>query len=267
MEFYQKLQMLRKQSGMSQEELASILNVSRQAVSKWENGQGYPETEKLMQLSNLFNVTLDYLLKTEPATGDNDTPVEKGFYANRETLDGFLSYRQKGSYRIAVGVAILILSIIFPFYWENNDAVGVTGMLITAAFGVFILVSMAFRNNIYQDVEKQPLVFDPAVFNAIKARSVLEKRKNGILISCGIVLIIIGVIFVLLSDPEMMVLNSKFVVLFPLFTSIGVASIIIGGSRIIAFNLLVKNEDHIKELTEDSKYGWIWGVLDRKSVV
>ena len=63
----EKLYTLRKQSGLSQEQLAEQLNISRQAISKWESGQAVPETEKLLLLSNYFNVSLDYLLKDEAA--------------------------------------------------------------------------------------------------------------------------------------------------------------------------------------------------------
>ncbi|HOL12748.1 MAG TPA: helix-turn-helix transcriptional regulator, partial [Bacillota bacterium] len=63
MDFSEKLRTLRKQHGLSQEELAHRLGVSRQAVSKWENGQGFPDTDKLLVLSNMFAVSLDYLLK------------------------------------------------------------------------------------------------------------------------------------------------------------------------------------------------------------
>lgn len=63
MKFHEKLQMLRKEKGMSQEDLADRLTVSRQAISKWESAQAYPETEKLIALSNLFSVTVDELLK------------------------------------------------------------------------------------------------------------------------------------------------------------------------------------------------------------
>ena len=55
----------RKRLGLSQEELAEKMNVSRQAVSKWEGGQSIPEIEKILQLSSLFGVTTDYLLKDE----------------------------------------------------------------------------------------------------------------------------------------------------------------------------------------------------------
>ncbi len=53
----EKLYALRKKSGMSQEQLAEKLNVSRQAISKWESGSAMPETEKLIAISNYFNVS------------------------------------------------------------------------------------------------------------------------------------------------------------------------------------------------------------------
>ena len=65
MTFSEKLLKLRKGSGMSQEALAEKLNTSRQAVSKWENDQGFPETEKLLMFGNIFDVSVDYLLKEE----------------------------------------------------------------------------------------------------------------------------------------------------------------------------------------------------------
>ena len=59
----EKLYTLRKKSGLSQEQLAEALNVSRQAISKWEGGSTMPESDKLLALSNYFGVSLDYLLK------------------------------------------------------------------------------------------------------------------------------------------------------------------------------------------------------------
>ena len=59
----EKLCALRKKSGLSQEQLAEALNVSRQAISKWEGGSATPESDKLLALSNYFDVSLDYLLK------------------------------------------------------------------------------------------------------------------------------------------------------------------------------------------------------------
>ena len=67
MSFAEKLKQLRKEKQLSQEELAEILDVSRQAVSKWEQGIGYPEVEKLLLLSSKLRVSLDSLLETEVA--------------------------------------------------------------------------------------------------------------------------------------------------------------------------------------------------------
>lgn len=63
--FSEKLQLIRKNKGLTQEELAEKLSVSRQAVAKWESGQVYPEITNLIQISNLFNVTVDYLVRDQ----------------------------------------------------------------------------------------------------------------------------------------------------------------------------------------------------------
>ena len=65
MSFAENLKLIRKERNLSQEELAEILEVSRQAVSKWEQGDGYPEVEKLLLLSSKLNISLDYLMSTE----------------------------------------------------------------------------------------------------------------------------------------------------------------------------------------------------------
>ena len=72
MSFAENLKQIRKERNLSQEELAEILNVSRQAVSKWEQGAGYPEVEKLLLLSSKLNVSLDSIMATEIAR-ENDT--------------------------------------------------------------------------------------------------------------------------------------------------------------------------------------------------
>ena len=65
MEFNEKLQKLRKQKGLTQEELADALFVSRTAVSKWESGRGYPNIESLKAMAKFFSVTVDELLSTD----------------------------------------------------------------------------------------------------------------------------------------------------------------------------------------------------------
>ena len=65
MEFHEKLQELRKSRGLTQEELAEMLYVSRTAVSKWESGRGYPSIDSLKEISRFFSVTIDDLLSGE----------------------------------------------------------------------------------------------------------------------------------------------------------------------------------------------------------
>ena len=62
MEFNEKLQSLRKSKGLTQEELAEVLYVSRTAISKWESGRGYPNIDSLKAISKFFGVTIDELL-------------------------------------------------------------------------------------------------------------------------------------------------------------------------------------------------------------
>ena len=79
--FADKLITLRKKAGWSQEELAEKLNVTRQSVSKWEGAQSVPDIDKILQLSCLFGVTTDYLLKDDAAepeyTEDDTSPLPR----------------------------------------------------------------------------------------------------------------------------------------------------------------------------------------------
>lgn len=79
MELYEKLYELRRASGMSQEELAEKLGVSRQAVSKWESGATQPELPKLIELSKIYQVSVDALLSLEHAKKQQDSsPAAEG---------------------------------------------------------------------------------------------------------------------------------------------------------------------------------------------
>ena len=76
-----KISFCRKKAGLSQEALATRLNISRQAVSRWETGEAVPDTEKIVQLSRLFQVSTDYLLLDEikePLTGQNPAGIQTG---------------------------------------------------------------------------------------------------------------------------------------------------------------------------------------------
>ena len=79
MSFAENLKLIRKERKLSQEELAEMIDVSRQAVSKWEQGDGYPEVEKLLLLSSKLSISLDNLMSTEFAQkSSNDQRREDG---------------------------------------------------------------------------------------------------------------------------------------------------------------------------------------------
>ena len=86
MEFHEKLQELRKSRGLTQEELAEVLYVSRTAISKWESGRGYPNIDSLKEISNYFSVTIDELLSSEKLL----SIVEKENKANIQNMCDWL---------------------------------------------------------------------------------------------------------------------------------------------------------------------------------
>ena len=77
MSFGENLREIRKQRNITQEELAELLGVSRQAISKWESGNGYPETEKLIEISRQLNISLDYLLNDASNVAEKESGEEK----------------------------------------------------------------------------------------------------------------------------------------------------------------------------------------------
>ncbi len=90
MQFNEKLQKLRKQKGLTQEELAAVLYVSRTAISKWESGRGYPNIDSLKAIAKFFSVTVDELLSTDEAltiAEENQKRIENHL---RDLIYGFL---------------------------------------------------------------------------------------------------------------------------------------------------------------------------------
>lgn len=116
MKFGEKLQLLRKQRGMSQEQLALQIGVSRQAVSKWELGESTPDTDKIVLLSRIFDVTTDYLIfEGDTSTGKQKETINISRGKDTETLPNFILKLVKtkgyiGGYIIA-GYAALALIV------------------------------------------------------------------------------------------------------------------------------------------------------------
>lgn len=120
MEFNNKLYELRKQKGFSQEELASRLNVSRQTVSKWEVGESAPDMGKLIAISDLFEISLDELVKGEtPKQSDvSEQVVKSEFYSDIKEhvlTDDNKAKARKGLKIAGIVVAVIVLIDVISF--------------------------------------------------------------------------------------------------------------------------------------------------------
>ncbi|MNO60473.1 transcriptional repressor DicA [compost metagenome] len=97
MKFQDKLQILRKEKGLSQEKLAEIIGVSRQAVAKWELGQSYPDMMNLIAISQLFHMSMDRLVKDNVDENCQFDQTKNSFQTNNDMID-FLCRAKKSTY-------------------------------------------------------------------------------------------------------------------------------------------------------------------------
>ena len=151
MEFHEKLQELRKQKGLTQEELAESLYVSRTAISKWESGRGYPNIDSLKAISKFFSVTIDELLSGEEVlTIAEENQKQKEAYL-RDMVFGLLDlsvaivffvpfFGQKADGYVQA-ISLLFLTEIAP-YLKAAYFVIVIGMVV---FGISTLVLQNYR--------------------------------------------------------------------------------------------------------------------------
>ncbi len=107
----EKLVKLRKENSYTQEQLAELLGVSRQSVSKWESDIAYPETDKLIEIGRLFNCSMDYLLKNEitDKTGKPDNCAEN---KTAEIGRNIISHMNKITLTKVINIAIRIIGVI-----------------------------------------------------------------------------------------------------------------------------------------------------------
>ncbi|WP_297816084.1 helix-turn-helix domain-containing protein [uncultured Lactobacillus sp.] len=161
----QKIAELRKKNNLSQETLAEKMNVSRQAVSKWESDQSIPDIEKIVNLSELFGVTTDYLLKSGAPSFEiklEDVPVdEKLPILSDDLVQKYLSAAKKSSNLRALAAALVVFSPVWisfgmPLagFFESNkqlyQIIAMTGYAaavatLAIAFGLLIYSLLVMR--------------------------------------------------------------------------------------------------------------------------
>ena len=185
----EKIMTLRKKKGWSQEELAEKLDISRQSVSKWESASSLPDIDKIIQLSHIFGVTTDWLLKDEEEAGR------------------FIDLERKLAIPRALATALCVLSPIplillsgisefgnMAITEDMAGGVGVTVLLILVAIGVAVLVFSENRLEKYEYIEKEIITLQYGVKGMASKKKEEFSGIYNLCITSGTVLCILGVV-------------------------------------------------------------------------
>ena len=279
-----KIIRLRKKNGLTQEELADKMNVSRQAVSKWEGAQTIPDLEKILQLSTLFGVTTDYLLKDEiedeELTNDTsaDTIVKR---ISIEEANAYIEQRKKASWRIAIATFLCILSpitlIVLGILSELPNAIvtettaGAVGLTVLFAFvlcAVPIYIYCGFKNQPYEFLDKNiPFELEYGV------KGFVTEKKNAfrptyiaynIIATCVCIFSVVPLITLSFTENEALIAVA--LALLMIIAGIGAGMFIVAGTQNASMQKLLKEgeftEKEKKRTSVKEAVGFAyWGVL------
>lgn len=259
---------LRKKSGWSQEELAEKLGVSRQSVSKWEGAQSTPDLNRILQMSEIFGVSTDYLLKDDITEADaaEETPddtLPPLRPVSMEEANDFLSSNNSYALKTAAAVLLYIVSPIcmfllgaagetktLPISEDLGGGIGLAVLIVIAAIATSLLIPAGSRMKKYEYLEKECIDTEYGVSGMAKEkREAYEPLRLRHLVA-GIALCIISAIPMILlmaldDDNDMLGAVGMCCTLF--ISSFGVflivrSSIISGG-----FKKLLEEEDFSRE--------------------
>lgn len=259
----EKIMTLRKRAGWSQEELAAQLGVSRQSVSKWEGAQSVPDMQKVVQMSRLFGVTTDYLLKEElgepePAQSEPDAPLR---CVTMEQAADYLSLRRAAAPKLAAATLLCVLSPVALLLLaalsdrpgaalSENAAVGiglcVLLMLVAAAVAVFI--TCAAQVKAYAFLETEPFETAYGVTGMVRERRAAAAPEHTRGKVAGTVLCILSAvplfIAVCLNGPDLLYVGA--VCLLLVLAGIGSAVFVSGGVYWAAMDRLLEEGDYAR---------------------
>ena len=251
MQLGEKLYKLRKEKGLSQEALAETIGTTRQAISKWENGQGYPETEKLLLLSNVFEVSVDFLLKDEKAEKRTD---EKGYYVSRETATGYVANEKKTSKFFGIGCAMFALAGVPYVLFQTSSAWKIFGISVCVLVGIiFLIFSMFTSNDEYKIIKRESLLFDYGFLKSITTEYHSMKKKYSIVLAVCTVLFISGVLLLASTAKGIIPLTDYHALVF-LLLAVGVFGFVYSSATMEVYEILIQNEKYINGLWFKLKY-------------
>ena len=273
--FADKLILLRKKAGWSQEELAHRMDVTRQSVSKWEGMQAVPDLDKMIRLSELFGVSLDYLLKDEieevgdinsanSANSADDTPPLKR--VTMEESNAFLSLKSQTAKTIAYAVFLCILSPIVLLILNAiseiaanvlSEAVAVgVGMIVLVIFvaiAVAMFISSGSKTAPFDYLEKEKFETEYGVSGMVKERKEQYKdlhKKSNIAGACLCIAALIPIFVGVLVDTE----NDLFFIIMLSLTfiiaGVGVVCFIKTGIIWASYEKLLQEGEYSKENKE-----------------
>lgn len=260
--FAEKITILRKKNGWSQEELANQIHVSRQSVSKWESAQAVPNLEKILLLSQIYGVSTDYLLKDslneeEPISAQEEVPSYRT--VSLEEANDYLAVKAKAARSIALAVMLCIISPISLILLsalqeaqvlkisENMAAgIGLCVLILLVACAVAIFILTGEKTKQYDWLEKESFETAYGVDGMVRERkkSISDSHTYGLI--AGITLCILSVlpIFAALLLGENDVLMICAVCLLLAIVSIGVMVIIRSDMPWAAMKCLLQEEDY-----------------------
>ena len=267
--FADKLILLRKKAGWSQEDLADQMNVTRQSVSKWEGAQSVPDLEKMIRLSKLFGVSTDYLLKDEIEEAEHidssdDTPSLRR--VSMEEANAFLSVKLRTAKTIAYAaflcivspIALLILGAISESTVGvlNENIAGGIGMIvliILVAIAAVMFISSGSKTAPFAYLEKEKFETEYGVSGMVKERKAQYKdlhTKHNIVGTClcvtALIPLFIGAIINDDSDLFLIIMLS----LSFLIAGVGVICFIKTGIIWASYEKLLQEGEYSKENKE-----------------
>lgn len=234
--FADKLIELRKKSGWSQEELAEQMNVTRQSVSKWEGAQSVPDLEKIIQLSKLFGVSTDYLLKDEIEPNENESSslkTEEKLNVRRvsmEEANKFLAAKTQTAKTIAGGVFLCILSPICLMILsvmsekslynisENVAAgIGMITLLIFIANAVTLFILSSSKTSAFEFLENEIFETSYGVTGMVKERKEEYRESYTKNIAIGVCFCVLSLVplfaAIIISEDDLFMVSMVAVML------------------------------------------------------
>ncbi len=255
----------RKRIGLSQEELAERLNVSRQSVSKWESAQSIPDINRIIMLAEIFGVTTDYLLKDD-AVRDVNEPVKESAENPRnarkislEEASEFLSLRKMYAPRIALGVMLCIWSpiaiILLGGLHEEKTinisenavgGIGVSVLILMVAAAVALFINSSIRLDEFKFLENEEIETAYGVDGMVKEKKDAYASSHTSFLIAGVVLCILSIMpmFIALCFTEKDVVMIAMVALLLLIAGIAVNMIVRTTLIKDSYDMLLQNNDY-----------------------